>query len=684
MKKAWILFFALAMLFIISSASADLYATEYGVKFGMTPQEVQDIEKENNHELKDDYEDENSYQLYYEKDIHFYSLKCTRMEYDFDVEKRLLFQVYYVSSGGAADFAYFQSLLTMQHGSPVNDTNDSGEYSLLYERIGRDSHIGVSHWLVPDQNLGIDLWHNDYGTVFATFYDTSNPASYGALPKYYTDETGISFAYIDGWDALTFSINPIMIIFTNRRDTQTSIQYMQLDIWETLKEYYEPLGFKREDIGPDFMEDDILRSMMQPIKIQNIRTKRYGSLDFKVFEYQTDNDGASPEMYNCTTAVMMQNGYAHMFQLSSTSGIDENMPILETLLSTVTFGGSPEASSSNGWLSNTSKSEKTSIDLGSTVTFGQYEQDNNTVNGKEPIEWVVIGVEDDYINLITKDIIDLQRYNIQKEDITWATCNLRNWLNNEFFNASFTLDEQRAMKRWSYKDIDGTQLNDYVYCLSASEVESIWPNQQDRAALVTDYVYALSDYTNSTKAGQWWLRSESVYNGIFRTAQDVYASGSIGVDNFRSATVGVRPCICVAASAVNGDASGTSDTLSTNIVNKVTLSADNIEQYFDIKLTGKSFEGNKLTVAFDIAPQKETYWQAESSSNEIVIRLVVYAYDDEKSTNVIAQKNYTNILKKKNNYSTSGKIEIILPTSTLETVYWNYDIDKCTGTIAGM
>ena len=80
---------------------------------------------------------------------------------------------------------------------------------------------------------------------------------------------------------------------------------------------------------------------------------------------------------------------------------------------------------------------------------------------------------------------------------------MRNWLNNDFFNASFTLDEQRAMKRWPYKDTDGTELKDYVYCLSASEVENIWPTQQDRAALVTDYVFALPDYTNDTKSGQW-------------------------------------------------------------------------------------------------------------------------------------------------------------------------------------
>ncbi len=684
MKKALMLCLVLAMLSFVTFAMADLYTTEYGVKFGMTPREVQDIEAENNHELKGDYQDADSYQLYYETDIHFYSLKCTRMEYDFDVNDRLLFQVYYVSKGGAADFAYVKSLVTTQYGSPVNDTSDSAEYSLLYDKIGRDSHIEVAHWLVSDQNLGIDLWYNDYGTVFASFYDTLNPAAYGALPQYYSDETGIAFAYMDGWDAMPFSFKPLMISFTHRRDTQTSVQYLQMDLWENLKEYYEPMGFKREDIGPDFLEDDIVSLLMQPIEPQNLRKKKYGSLDFRVFEYQTDNDGASPDLYYCTAALTMRDGYVHMFQLSSVSKHDESMPAFETMLSTVTFGGVPTSSASTESITNVSSNNNKPIDLGSIVTFGQYEQDNNATNGKEPISWIVIGVEGDSVNLISKDILDLQRYNIQKVDTTWASCNLRKWLNNDFLNASFTLDEQRAMRRWSYTDTDGAQLKDYVYCLSASEVEAIWPTQQERAALVTDYVFALPDYTNGTKSGQWWLRSESEYNGLFRTAQDVYGSGSIGVDNFRSATVGVRPCICVDASAVDVATSSTSTLTSANRGKTVNLTVNNIEQYFDIELTGKSFEGNKLTVTYDIGPKKKEYSKDDGFSKEIVIKLVVYAYDEKGSTNAIAEKSYTIILKKQSDFSASGKIEVILPTSTLETVYWDHDIDSCTGTIAGV
>ena len=579
MKKVVMLYLLLVTLSFAACALADNYATEYGVKFGMTPQEVQNIEMENNHVLKGDFQNTESYQLYYETDIHFYSLKCTRMQYDFGINDRLLFQVYYVSKGGAADFAYVNSFVTKQYGAPVNDINDSGEYSLLYDQVGKDSHIDDAHWIIPDQNLGIDLWYNDYETVFVSFYDTSNPSSYGAPPQFYSDETGISFAYMDGWDAMPLSINPMMIFFTHRRDTHTTVQYMQLDLWENLKEQYEPMGYKREDIGADFLEDDIVSVLMHPTEPQNLRTKQYGSVVFKVFEHQTDNNGASPDLYYCSIAMTVYDGYLHMFQLSSVSKHDESMPAFEALLSTVSFGNIPAASSvSNEVTVNLPRSEQVSIGLGSIVTFGHYEQDNNTANANEPIEWIVIGVEEDRVNLISKYILDLQRYNIQKDNLFWASCNLRMWLNSYFLNASFTFDEQRAMQRWAYIDPDGKQLEDYVYCLSASEVEEIWPAQQDRAALVTDHVFALSDYTNGTKSGQWWLRSECEDNGIVITAQDVYGSGAIGVDNCQSATVGVRPCICVDVSAVDASTSKTSFKGSADKEKSDTLNVNNVEK----------------------------------------------------------------------------------------------------------
>ena len=49
--------------------------------------------------------------------------------------------------------------------------------------------------------------------------------------------------------------------------------------------------------------------------------------------------------------------------------------------------------------------------VGNTVVFGNYEQDNDTSNGKEPIEWIIISEENDRRLLVSKYILDVQPFN---------------------------------------------------------------------------------------------------------------------------------------------------------------------------------------------------------------------------------------------------------------------------------
>lgn len=336
MKKLIVLCAVLALAAFAAGAAAEPYTTEAGVRFGMTVQEVQDIEARNNNPLKGTFETADAFQLYYETDIQFHSLKCLRMEYDFDLNDRLLFQVYYVSKGGAADYEYVLGLLTEQYGSPAEDADDSGEYTLLYDQIGRgDGHVDAAHWNKPDQNLGIDLWYNSYETVFIMFYDTANPAAYGKTPKQYTDDvTGISFPYMEGWDALPMALPPLKIGFTLRGDPRTAVQYMQLDLWELIKDYFEPMGMGRKDIGTDFLTDDVVTTLMDPDAPQNLRTKTYNGISFRVFEYQMNTDDG---LRDCTVAMSAKDGYIHMFMLSAVTNRDQYIPDLEKLLNTVTY-----------------------------------------------------------------------------------------------------------------------------------------------------------------------------------------------------------------------------------------------------------------------------------------------------------------------------------------------------------
>ena len=116
--------------------------------------------------------------------------------------------------------------------------------------------------------------------------------------------------------------------------------------------------------------------------------------------------------------------------------------------------------------------------VGDYVVFGQYEQDNDTSNGKEDVEWLVLDVQEDRALLISKYLLDCKPYNTTDDHVTWETCTLRKWLNDEFINTAFStlLDLGIGPKagfaimdkesKWSDYIEDWLQFNDvktYIY-----------------------------------------------------------------------------------------------------------------------------------------------------------------------------------------------------------------------------
>ena len=328
------------------------FISDRGIKFGMTVQEVQDIEEQKHTELDDIYVDSNAYEIWYEKDIQLYSINCLRVQYDFDLNDQRLFTLHYVSKGGVTDYKYAVKKITKQYGDPIIVYNNENSYSLLYEQIGRNSHIDDTHWLISDDEmqLGIDAWYNDYDTVFIVFYDPSNPASYGLLQKKYSDESGISFVYPEGWDGVEFTnlmvdLTSIKVSLNPRGNSDATMQYARVDMWEDWEKTFGPLGFTREDIGPDFLEEETISLIMQ-IEPLNLRTIVCNNVKLQVFEYQTDNNGKADKNNICSAALTMRDAYLHMFVFSSKSKFDEYYPAFEQMISTVSFNDSQEQKSS--------------------------------------------------------------------------------------------------------------------------------------------------------------------------------------------------------------------------------------------------------------------------------------------------------------------------------------------------
>lgn len=173
------------------------------------------------------------------------------------------------------------------------------------------------------------------------------------------------------------------------------------------------------------------------------------------------------------------------------------------------------------------------VSIGDIVHFGRYEQDNNTANGAESIEWLVLDYDEvsHRILLISRYALDTQPYNETFENVTWETCSLRAWLNAQFLPAAFSAEEQAAILPMnegenSTQDNSGTGFADesdtlgQVFLLSYAEARQYFDSEEDRRCVPTTYAVArggrISSYytADGQPTGWWWTRlpgNESKY-----------------------------------------------------------------------------------------------------------------------------------------------------------------------------
>lgn len=154
--------------------------------------------------------------------------------------------------------------------------------------------------------------------------------------------------------------------------------------------------------------------------------------------------------------------------------------------------------------------------VGDNIFFGSYEQDGDTSNGKEDIEWLVLAKENKKILVISKYALDCQPYNSSNTDTTWEECSLRAWMNDDFLNNAFSADEQSkivatnvsADKNPKYSTDPGNATTDKIFLLSVKEAEKYFSSVSARQCKPTKYAIANGAsviYNNGNC--WWWLRS---------------------------------------------------------------------------------------------------------------------------------------------------------------------------------
>ncbi|MBR6089766.1 MAG: SH3 domain-containing protein [Anaerolineaceae bacterium] len=138
-----------------------------------------------------------------------------------------------------------------------------------------------------------------------------------------------------------------------------------------------------------------------------------------------------------------------------------------------------------GWMPEAFLVISSGIEPGDTFTFGTLEQDNDTENGPEAIEWIVLAAEDDSILVISRYGLDVKPYNNEGAGTDWGSSYLRDWMNNEFFESAFT-DAEKALII-PVPAADGSSETDRIFQLEIDDVSGYFEGQDTQKCELTAY-----------------------------------------------------------------------------------------------------------------------------------------------------------------------------------------------------
>ena len=197
--------------------------------------------------------------------------------------------------------------------------------------------------------------------------------------------------------------------------------------------------------------------------------------------------------------------------------------------------------------------------VGEIVYFGQYEQDNDLSNGKEPIEWIVLDVQDGMSMLLSSYLLDVQPFDTTGSTNVWKDSSIRRWLNNSFISEAFSNTQYELIQStvvdnsssqdyffWSSGGSENTV--DKVFLLSYSEVQNLLiPQESYFIKCVCDPTAYAENNPELTKKRPphslyylWWTRSPALQptEAMFATNLPQYPEQTI-------AARGIRPAIVI-------------------------------------------------------------------------------------------------------------------------------------------
>ena len=184
--------------------------------------------------------------------------------------------------------------------------------------------------------------------------------------------------------------------------------------------------------------------------------------------------------------------------------------------------------------------------VGETFLYGTYEQDNELINDKEPIEWVILERDGKRLLAISKYVLDCQPFDMGNTPVTWESCSLRKWLNETFLDAAFSAEEQERLQTVILSE-DGDRpytSQDRVFLLSADEGDQYFASANERICRTTESCLASFQANhiavNANGVVFWWLRTPGIDSDCERI---VFEDGSMPNLVTSGLPGGVRPAV---------------------------------------------------------------------------------------------------------------------------------------------
>lgn len=157
------------------------------------------------------------------------------------------------------------------------------------------------------------------------------------------------------------------------------------------------------------------------------------------------------------------------------------------------------------------------------------------------LNWVVLKKwKEGYSFLLSQDIVACQPFHEEFSNTTWEKCSLREWLNGDFYNKTFSESEKSRIilskvysderEKYAFKRYEYT--NDKLFLLSLYEAQKIFANDFNRVC----------KYHGNNCI--WWLRTPIRYEDF---AAYVDYNGKVQTDGFvvNGQNGGVRPAMIV-------------------------------------------------------------------------------------------------------------------------------------------